>query len=492
MKKLPAVAVAAIALLSAHVFAQRSAQDPRAAIDSALAAMGTVRLETIQYSGTGAMYPTGQGYTAGGPWPKFTVTKYMMSINYATPSMRQELVRIDDQLPARGGGAGGFNPATGQGGIRPVPGDIGQNQTTDGRTEVGALNFWLTPHGFVKGAAAHAATAKMSQARGNTLLSFTAFGKYTVTGTLDERHLVERVETRMDVPFTGDTLFEGIYSDYRDVVGVKYPMRVVMRQGGFPTLELTLNDVRPNSPAPSGAPDGAQRDGGPPTAPSAAPQASRPEPERIADGIWFMTPGAPGSILVEFNDHVVLVEGPGGDAQTLATLANVKKVAANKPVRYVINTHHHADHAGGIRAYVAEGTPVITHQSNERFYAQQIFRNAHTINPDRLARAPRPATIETMGDKRVFTDGSMTLEVHLLRGNGHSEGLLMAYVPRERLLIQADAFAPRPGAKPLPAPSPFTVNLVDNVARLKLDVAQVVHVHGGISPWGDVLMAAGR
>ena len=97
-----------------------------------------------------------------------------------------------------------------------------------------------------------------------------------------------------------------------------------------------------------------------------------------------------------------------------------------------------------------------------------------------------------MKDKRVLTDGSMTLELHLLRGSLHAEGLLVAYVPREKLLIQADAFAPRPGAAPLPAPSPFTTNLVDNVERLKLDVERVAHVHGGIDPWEKVLEAAGR
>ena len=66
------------------------------------------------------------------------------------------------------------------------------------------------------------------------------------------------------------------------------------------------------------------------------------------------------------------------------------------------------------------------------------------------------------------------------------------YVPSEKMLIQADAFAPRPGAAPLPAPSPYTTNLVDNVQRLKLDVQKVAHVHGGVSPWSDVIAAAGR
>jgi glyoxylase-like metal-dependent hydrolase (beta-lactamase superfamily II) len=105
---------------------------------------------------------------------------------------------------------------------------------------------------------------------------------------------------------------------------------------------------------------------------------------------------------------------------------------------------------------------------------------------------PRAPMIETVKDKRVLTDGNMTLEVHLLRGNFHAEGLLVAYIPKEKLLIQADAFIPRPGVPPLPSPSPYTVNLVENVEKLKLDVARVVQIHGGIDSWDTVLKAAGR
>jgi hypothetical protein len=70
--------------------------------------------------------------------------------------------------------------------------------------------------------------------------------------------------------------------------------------------------------------------------------------------------------------------------------------------------------------------------------------------------------------------------------------LLMAYVPKEKLLIQADTFIPRPGVPPLPAASPFTTNLVENVERLKLDVQRVAHIHGGVSSWDEILKAAGR
>jgi glyoxylase-like metal-dependent hydrolase (beta-lactamase superfamily II) len=499
MKKTFVIAIAATTLLPLHVAAQSAGQDAKTIIDAAAAAMGTAGLQSIQYTGTGSTNPTGQAYLSGGPWPRFKVTKYTMSVNYTVPAMRQELVRIDDENPPRGGGAGGYNPATFQGGIRPIPGDIIQNQNTDGRTDVGALNIWLTPHGFLKGAAANSATAKTSTVRGKKVVSFAAFGKYTVTGTLSAQHLVERVETLMDVAFTGDTLFEGIYSDYRDFGGVKFPMHIVMREGGYPTLDLAIGDVRPNSPAALEVRGGGNpaRGGGPSAgrgapAPGAAVARIEPEPEKIADGVRFLTPGVEGSVLVEFHDYVVIIEAPGNEAYTMAALAEMKRMVPNKPIKYVVNTHHHFDHAGGLRAYVAEGIPIITHESHKKYYEEQIFKSPHTLNPDRLARAPRAPILETMKDKRVLTDGIMTLELYLLRDQPHSQGMLIAYIPKEKLLIQADAYAPRPGAPPLPAPSPYTINLVENVAHLKLDVTRVAHIHGGINPYRDVLTAAGR
>src|ERR1700681_363565 len=131
------------------------AQDASSVIDASTKAMGAAMLQSIRYTGTGTNNSVGQAFTSGGPWPRYRVTKYAALVNYSVPAMRQEIIRIDNEFPPRGGGAGGFNRATGQGGIRPVPGDIIQNQNIDGRTEVGALNIWLTPHGFLKGAAAN-------------------------------------------------------------------------------------------------------------------------------------------------------------------------------------------------------------------------------------------------------------------------------------------------------------------------------------------------
>ena len=484
------LAIAATILLSLPVAAQNAGSqnagsEAKTAIDAAVAAMGTAGLQSVQYSATGSFFATGQAYEPGGPWPRYTITKYTMAVNYTAPAMRQELVRIDDEKPPRGGGVGGYNPVTFQGGIRPAPGAMVENQTLDGRTEAGALRVWLTPHGFLKGAAANADTVKVATARGKKEVAFTAFGKYKVRGTLDAQNLVARVETLVDVPYTGDTLIEGIYSDYRDFGGVKFPMHIVMREGGYPTLDLTVADVQPNSPAALEVRANPAQ---------AGPAAARPErhAEKIADGVWALTPGAEGSILVEFKDYLVIVEGPGNDAYTMATLAQVREMEPGKPIKYVVNTHHHADHAGGLRAYVAEGIPIITHESHKKYYEEQIFKNPHSLNPDRLARARRAPILETMKDKRALTDGEMTLELYLMPNHLHAVGLVMAYLPKQKLLIQADSYIPRPGAPPLPVPSPYTISLVDDVARFHLDVTRVAHIHGGVSPYSDLVDASGR
>ena len=461
------------------------AQDANAVLDAAAKAMGTTTLQSIRYTGTGTNNSAGQAFISGGPWPRFEVTKYLALVNYTAPAMRQEVVRIDNDYPPHGGGAGPFTPATGQGGIRPIPGDIIQNQNIDGRTEVGALTLWLTPHGFLKGAVANG-RATISGSRGRKkLVSFTAFDKYTVTGTINERNLVEHVETKIDVGFTGDTLIEGAYSDYENFGGVQFPRHIVQRQGGHPMLDIRVADVEPNSAA-------ALAVAVPPASAGNAPAAVRIQAEQVGEGVWFLNFGAPQSLLVEFKDYVVIIEGPTNDARSVATIAEARRMFPGKPVRYLVNTHHHSDHAGGIRAYAAEGIPIITHESHKRYYEREIFKNPHTLNPDRLATMPRAPVIETVRDRRVLSDGDMTLELYLVRGNFHSQGLLMAYVPSLKLLIQADMYARRPGAAPLPAPSPFTINFVDNVERLKLDVERVAHVHGGVDPWQDVLRAAGR
>src|SRR5262245_39059676 len=178
--------------------------------------------------------------------------------------MRKELERNDYAKVPRCGATAGYNPKTFQRGIRPIPGDIIQNNTINGRAQAGAIAFWLTPHGFLKGAAANAASAKASTVKGKRTITFTAFDKFPITATLDNRNLIEHVEALVDIAFTGDTVLDafkspftialtattvltGTYSNILSLDGIQVPMHLVMREGAWPTLEINVAQARPNS-----------------------------------------------------------------------------------------------------------------------------------------------------------------------------------------------------------------------------------------------------
>ena len=181
---------------------------------------------------------------------------------------------------------------------------------------------------------------------------------------------------------------------------------------------------------------------------------------------------------MDFKDYIVVIEGATNDERANAVIAEAKRLIPNKAIRYVVNTHQHFDHSGGLRAFVAEGATVITHEVNKPYY-EKIWSNPHTLSPDRLAAAPRKPAFETMTEKKVLTDGNHVVELHHLQGSGHNQGLLMVYLPKERILVEADAFNPpadknAPVARPA---SPYNLNLVDNLKRLRLDAQRIIPIH---------------
>ena len=205
-----------------------------------------------------------------------------------------------------------------------------------------------------------------------------------------------------------------------------------------------------------------------------------------------MTGGSHHSAAIEFNDHIVVIEAPQTEERSLAVIAEVKKLVPNKPIKYLVNTHHHFDHSGGIRTFAAEGATIITHQINRSFYLG-ASRSARVLAPDTLSKTKKPMSIVTMGDKRVLTDGSRVMELHHIKGNAHNDGILMAYLPKEKLLIEADVFTPPAANAPPPAtPNTFTVNLYENLQRLKLAVEQIAPLHGRLVTMADLLKAIGK
>jgi glyoxylase-like metal-dependent hydrolase (beta-lactamase superfamily II) len=190
--------------------------------------------------------------------------------------------------------------------------------------------------------------------------------------------------------------------------------------------------------------------------------------------------GSHNSVAIEFSDFVTVIEAPLNEERSLAVIDEVKRLIPGKPIRYLVNTHHHVDHSGGLRTYVAEGATIVTHQMNRPFY-EQMFREPRVVNADKLSQNPREAMFETLTDRHTLADGARTLELYHIQGNGHNDGILMAYLPRERLLIEADVFTPPPADAPPPANvSVYTQNLDENIQRLRLNVERILPIHGRI------------
>jgi glyoxylase-like metal-dependent hydrolase (beta-lactamase superfamily II) len=299
-----------------------------------------------------------------------------------------------------------------------------------------------------------------------TVVSFTGSNKAMVRGYLNSDNVLEKVETKIDNNVLGDIPFETAFSDYKDFGGVKFPTHIVQKQGGYPVLDLTVTDVKPNAPAnimSAAAP------------PAAAPQMATSE--KLGDGVYLIL-GGYAALAVDFKDYIVIVEGGQSDQRSEAVMAEAKKLIPNKPIKYVINTHHHFDHSGGLRAYVAECAIVVTHQINKPYY-EKIWANPHTIAPDRLSQNPKKAKFETVADKKVMTDGNHVIELYHQQDLGHNDGMLLVYLPKEKVLLEADGFNPpaQPLTKTPAAVSPYTANLEANIERLKLDVKRIIPVH---------------
>ena len=191
-------------------------------------------------------------------------------------------------------------------------------------------------------------------------------------------------------------------------------------------------------------------------------------------------------------DHVVVVESPLNDQRALAVLAEARRLVPAKPVRYVIASHHHFDHSGGLRAFAGEGVTLIVHDS-AREYFQRAFAAPATLDPDHLAKSGRRGAVEGTGARRTLADATRTVEIYHMRDNAHADSMLIVHLPKEKLLIQADAFTPlAPGAAVPTPPSPFTLNLADNITRLNLAVDQILPLHGRMVPLSELYRMLGR
>jgi glyoxylase-like metal-dependent hydrolase (beta-lactamase superfamily II) len=486
------------------------AQDAKTVIANAQKALGDVK--SITYSGSAKDVSFQQcgankaDMTCRGTHdPMRPIENYVRAIDLSTPVSRATGTTYNI-------GGGGSTTA--------APGNFNQQITN---TDVSApwnttLEFYLTPWGFLKGAAENSATARR---QGNTtVLTWSpkvtaASGKaYTINGYVNRDNLVERVETWLGENIMGDMHILATYSGWKDFGGgAMAPSKIVQTRGGWPFFEVSVTAAKANPadiatiavPAPrgggpggpgGGAPGGgAARAGGAPGggAQAGAPGAGRGGPggpaappaltvttEKLGDGVYRFTTGGGSydSIVIDFRDYIMVLEAGGNEARSLAYIAEAKKLIPNKPIRYLMNTHPHSDHTGGLPTYVAEGATIIAHQNSKEFF-ERALNTPRTLLTDTLAKNPKKARVETVGDKKVYTDGTHTVEFHHVPGAPHSNGLLVAYFPKEKVLFQGDFSLP---AKPGEPANDHVKALGPVLKKLNLPFERYINVHASATP----------
>ena len=500
--------------------------DPAPLLAAVAEEIGEAELRCISYSGAGYGGAVGQTFenAVNVDWPRIDrMANYTRVIDWEAGTSTETFDRQPGLNPASwkyGLGWQGGTPtqqATRQTHI--VNGEHAWHMDGDGPpvavppeiAEVYRLDMWLNPHGFLKAARLPGANPvafwrweQIEKGRdGNVVtpekmhvVAITMFGKYRVDATINPRNRIQRIKTTVNIPALGDFNIEHESTDHVSFGNVKWPTNWHSHQGwddnwqfyrkstGHNAYGGTFADIRPNEC------------GDPPPTPEAVAEAvwsTEVTVQRMAEGVYRLGGGPANSFMVEFSDFVAVFEAPGNEERSLAVIEEIGRLAPDKPIRWVIASHPHFDHIGGLRTYLHIGSTIVTHILNLEFLNHDVLSyEPRTVEPDIVSKWP-PTELaegynyEAIQENYVITDNSRILRVYYVQPLRHVAGMLMAYLPAERIAFQADLFDTH--EPPKAAQLPAMRSLHTQVERMRLDVETLAPVHGEPVPWSEFLAA---
>jgi glyoxylase-like metal-dependent hydrolase (beta-lactamase superfamily II) len=500
--------------------------DPAPILAAAAAEIGEANLKCITFAGTGYSGAVGQTFenAVNVDWPRIdSLANYTRTINWETGTSKETFDRKPGLSPAS------WKYGVGWQGGTPTQRETRQTHIVNGQfawhidgdgvpvavppdlAEVYRLDLWLNPPGFIKAARLPGANPiafwrweQLEKGRdGNVVnpekvhvVAITMFGKYRVDATINSQNQITRIKTTVNEPALGDFNIEHESTDQRTFENVKWPISWHSHQGwddnwqfyrqstGHNAYGGTFPKVQPNV---CGDPVAV------PPSVTQANAATQVTVEAIAGGVYRLGGGHANSYMVEFKDFVAMFEAPGNEERSLAVIETVVKLAPDKPIRWLISSHPHFDHIGGLRTYLHIGATIVAHMKNIAFLNRDVLNyEPRSVRPDIVSQWP-PTELsegynhEAVQENYVITDNSRILRVYYVQPLQHVEGMLMAYLPAERIAFQADLFDTHepPRASQLPAMR----SLANQVERMKLDVATLAPVHGTPVPWSTFAAA---
>jgi len=450
-------------------------------VDDAVAALGGKEdieaVVTLTIEGQGSMQNVGQDMTPESTDLRFDISDYKLAVDLDSGSSRTEQTRTPQFIYFRGP-----DPVRQ---IFGLDGNVAYGIAPDGTarraSESAALEqrstYYHHPLSLLR--AALLGTATVSNVRdedGFSLADFTTSEGITLAMAVDpSTGLPAFIRSKDHHAYFRDVTRQTNVSSYISVGELTLPSQldVTLDEFAFVSLQLTTHNVNGSVGDLRAPPEAAS------ATPANAGSPANVTVEELADGVWFLAGQSHHSVLIEFSDHLMVVEAPN-EIRTLAVLEKAEELVPGKPVRYLVNTHHHFDHSGGVRTAVSAGLTIVTQAANEAFY-QRMAEQPSELVPDSLSQQPQAISIEAVEDAKTYEDDSMTVKLYHVAGNPHSSSMLMAYLPEQRLIIEADAFAPNPGNA-----QRFAPNLLDNILRLGLEIDRIVPIHGGVGDFAGL------
>jgi glyoxylase-like metal-dependent hydrolase (beta-lactamase superfamily II) len=313
----------------------------------------------------------------------------------------------------------------------------------------------------------------------------------------------------------GDVTYDAVLSDWKTFGGIRVATTRKYELNGRMVTEVNVSDVSINAPVPAerfGIPT-AFLTGAPKPATGAVPfqwvirrqfigtylDSDAPSYDtrgsqglqlvEVAPGVQHQVGGSHHSLVVEMRDYLIVFDAPVSDWQSNWVLNAARAKYPGKPVKYLVLTHHHMDHAGGLRAYADQGAALVVGRGAGDHYRRVLAAPA-SRNPDLKARDLKGTEIIEVVDKRVFSDGRREVHAYLLE-NPHAESLLFGYIPDARLGFVTDVWSP--GAAPLPDKlNPALAALVAGVKKAGVSPAKFAGGHGSTADYAPLAALEGR